>query len=46
MQTIQVTEKERDLIEAIRNFKKSYPNGSKEQEWYIVNLLDELLELD
>lgn len=46
MKILQVTEKESDIIFAIRNFKSSYPNGSREQEWYIMNLLDELMDID
>lgn len=39
-----LTEKEWDLIEAIRNYKKAYPNGREELEWYINILLNELLD--
>lgn len=33
-----LTEKEFDLIEAIRNYKKSYPNGYPEIRWYIERI--------
>ncbi len=46
MITLEVTQQEADLIETIRNYKKSYPNGEPELEWYIRNLLDELLDMD
>lgn len=39
-------EKEKDLIEAIRNFRRARPNGAKELEFYIRRLVDELLEED
>ena len=29
------TEKEKELIEAIRNYRKAYPNGARELEFYI-----------
>ncbi len=40
----ELTEKEWDLIEAIRNYKSAYPNGKEELEWYIEILFNELLE--
>ena len=40
---IELTEKEADLIMAIRNFKRSYPNGAKQLEWYAQTLFAELL---
>ncbi len=44
MEDLKLTEKERDLIETIRNFKKSYPNGSPQIRWYIEQLFNELLD--
>lgn len=41
-----LTEKEKDLIEMIRNFRRARPNGAEELEYYIRKLLDELLEED
>ena len=38
-----LTEKEFDLIEAIRNYKKSYPNGYPEIRWYIERVFNELI---
>ena len=46
MEILKVTSKEKDLIESIRNYKTAYPNGAVALEWYIMNLLDELLEID
>ena len=43
---VELTEKEWDLIESIRNYHKSYPNGKDEREWYIETILQELLERD
>lgn len=40
----QLTEKEAELIEAIRNLKKSKHNPSIELEIYVRQLFDELLE--
>ena len=39
-----LTEKEKDLIEMIRNFRRARPNGAEELEFYIKRLLDELLD--
>ena len=43
---MKVTEKEKELIEAIRNFKASKGRMEKEFEfiWYIRRLLDEMLD--
>ena len=38
-----LSEKEFDLIEAIRNYKKSYPNGYPEIRWYIEKLFNDLI---
>lgn len=38
-----LTEKEFDLIEAIRNYKKSYPAGYPEIRWYIERVFNELI---
>ena len=38
-----LTEKEFDLIEAIRNYKKSYPNGYPEIRWYTERVFNELI---
>ena len=43
---VELTEKEWDLIESIRNYHKAYPNGKEEQEWYIEMILQELLDRD
>ena len=46
METKLLTEKEADLIEAIRNFKKSKHNLSFSMEVYIRRLFEELLKED
>ena len=38
------TEKEKELIEAIRNYRKAYPNGARELEIYTMDLVYELME--
>lgn len=43
METHELTEKEWDLIESIRNYKKAYPNGAKRLLMFIYELLDELI---
>lgn len=42
---INLTEKEEELIRAIRNYKKSYPNGYPQMLYYIQQLIDELTDL-
>lgn len=44
MEKVKLTEKEFDLIMAIRNYKNSYPNGYLEIRWYIEKLFNELLD--
>lgn len=43
MEKVKLTDKEFDLIMAIRNYKNSYPNGYTEIRWYIEKLFYELL---
>ena len=43
MENLKLSEKEFDLIMAIRNYKKSYPNGYPEILWYIEKLFNELI---
>ena len=38
----ELTDKEWELIEAIRNYKKAYPNGAKILISYIREILDDL----
>lgn len=42
---IKLTEKEEELIEAIRNYQRSYPNGYPQLLYYIQQLVDELTDL-
>lgn len=41
---IEVTEKERDLIETLRNMKRSYPNGQTNGWFYIQDIVAELID--
>ena len=41
---INVSTKEAELIEAIRNFRKSYPRGNPQLLWYAQQLFDEMIE--
>ncbi len=38
------SEKEKELIQAIRNYRRAYPNGQKNLEIYIMDLVYELME--
>lgn len=39
-----ITEKEKELIEALRNYRKAYPNGRRNLEFYIMDLVYELMD--
>ena len=43
---MELTDKEKDLIEMIRNFRRARPNGEREIELYIHEILLELLYED
>lgn len=43
---ISLTEIEYDLIEAGRNYKRSYPNGSVELRYYVEELFTKWLDGD
>lgn len=45
MKQLEVTEEEEELILAIRNLIKAYPNGYKELLWFTQQLFDELVDL-
>ena len=40
---MEVTPEERDLIESIRNYNNSFPNGYPELLWYVQELFDNML---
>ena len=40
----ELTEKEWELIQAIRNYKRAYPNGSRNLLAYIYELFERLLD--
>ena len=41
---MRLNDKEKELIEAIRNYNRSYPNGEWEQRFYIQKTLEELMD--
>ena len=43
MSNMMVTDEERDLIEQIRNYNISYPNGYPELMWFVEEALDKML---
>lgn len=44
IEAMQYTEKEDELIQALRNYRKAYPNGERNLEIYIMELVYELME--
>lgn len=42
----EISEKEWELLEAIRNYKRAYPNGRKNLRWLINEILAELMKRD
>ena len=46
MKEATLTGREYDLIMAIRNYRKSYPNGYPEILWNIERLFNELLDVE
>ena len=44
MKQLRLTEVERELIEAGRNYKRSYPNGATELRYYVERLFTEWLD--
>ena len=43
MESMKVTEQEKELIEGIRNYNKSYPDGYPELLWYLQQLFDSMV---
>jgi len=41
---MKLTDKEEELIEAIRNYRRAYPNGKEELETYALGLFYELMD--
>ena len=41
---LELTEKEYDLIETVRNYKRSYPRGEPQLRWALRVMLEELTE--
>ena len=42
-ETMQVTPDERELIESIRNYNKSFPDGYPELLWFAQRLFDDMV---
>lgn len=42
---IKLTEQEEELIRAIRNYRRSYPNGYPQLLYHIQRLVDEMTDL-
>lgn len=40
---MEVTSDERELLEAVRNYNKSFPDGYPELLWYAQELFDNML---
>lgn len=40
-----LTDQEAELIEGIRNFKRSYPNGARGYIFYLRQLFEEMIEM-
>lgn len=43
MENLKLTQEEKELIEAIRNYNKSYPDGYPQLLWYAQELFDNML---
>lgn len=41
---MELTDNEEELIQAIRNYRRAYPNGQRNLEIYIMDLVYELME--
>lgn len=40
-----LTDQEAELIEGIRNYRRSYPNGSRDFIFYLRELFEEMLDM-
>ena len=40
---MEVTPQERELLEAVRNYNKSYPDGYPQLLWYAQELFDNMI---
>jgi hypothetical protein len=45
MEKVLLNSAELELIEAIRNLRRAYPNGYKNLLWHAQQLFDELVEM-
>ncbi|MBD5357220.1 MAG: ArsR family transcriptional regulator [Bacteroides sp.] len=44
MKKFELDEEEAELIEVIRNLRRAYPNGYKEQLWLAQQIFDQLTD--
>ncbi len=42
---MEVTSDEEELLHAIRNWVRSYPNGKPELLWYVQELFDKMIDV-
>lgn len=43
MEIMEVTPEERELLEAVRNYNKSFPDGYPQLLWYAQELFDNMI---
>lgn len=43
MEVMEVTPEERELLEAVRNYNKSFPDGYPQLLWYAQELFDNMI---
>lgn len=44
LEKMEVTPEERELLEAVRNYNKSFPDGYPQLLWYAQELFDNLVK--
>ena len=44
LEKMEVTPEERELLEAVRNYNNSYPDGYPQLLWYAQELFDNLIK--
>ena len=45
MNDVKFTEQEVELILAIRNYQKSYPNGYPQLLYYVISLFEQMIDM-
>lgn len=43
-ETMEVSQEEKDLLEAIRNYNRSFPDGYPQLLWYAQELFDNMVK--